>query len=123
MRKASEICQLVGGIVSIIIGSFAVCCLWPIPLLNGIFALVARKKQTTNWYITCIVFAVLTGGVTSLTGAVLGLVCNYMEEKPASNKSTKGSFNNLKELKELYDSGAITEEEYNELKQKELERF
>ncbi len=91
MKKASSIVLLIAGILDIIAGSIVILTSWAamfftLPwgiflLLAGIFALVARKKETKGMYITTIVFGVLSLELISLTGAILGLVAASTEKK------------------------------------------
>ncbi len=133
MKKAANTVLLVGGILDIVLGAILLLCLVPNFLIfAGIFALVARKRQTKELYITTLVFALLSAEPITITGAILAIVDDEekKEEKPfvdVSSKEVKKPARNsedfvakIKSYKELLDDGAITEEEYNKLKEEEF---
>ena len=131
MKKASDILLLIGGIIDIVIGGLFLLCLVPTPFIfSGIFALVARKKQTKGLFITTLVFSILSFEPVTITGAILAIVCDEagdpLEAKTVEVKETPKKeddfVSKIKEYKELLDSGAITEEEYNKLKEAELKK-
>ena len=133
MKKAAEIILLIGGIIDLVIGGLCILCLIPTPyLFSGIFALVARKKQTKGMIITTMVFAILGAEIITLTGAILLLLCEEgvqdpLEAKDVEVKEVKKPkeddfASKIKEYKELLDSGAITEEEFNRLKEDEFKK-
>lgn len=129
MKKTADILLLTGGIIEIVCGSIAVLCLYPFTLISGIFALYIRKHPSKNMYITGIVFSVLGGGIVTLTGHILGLVSESAPEidnpeaKPKPEPKEKDPVDRINELKDLLDKGAITQEEYDKLKEEQLKRM
>lgn len=89
MRKASGILLLIAGIIDLVVASLGILFSWAtlfisLPwgiclLLAGIFALVAKKKQTKGMYITTIVFAFLGLDTIGLVGAILGLIAEIKD--------------------------------------------
>lgn len=84
MKKASGILLMIAGILDLILASCTILTCWLVffvtlvwgvlLLLAGIFALVARKKQTKGMYITSIVFSVLSADLLGAVGSILGVI-------------------------------------------------
>ena len=129
MKKTADILLLTGGIIETVLGSIAVLYLYPFTLISGIIALYTRKHPSKNMYITGIVFSVLGGGIVTLTGHILGLVSESVPEidnpeaKPKPKPKEKDPVDRINELKDLLDKGAITQEEYDKLKEEQLKRM
>ncbi len=122
LLKAAGIIGIVLGIISclLIIGL-----IWGIPMIIGGYKLydysnmtdaeiLTHKNSVLAWSIFFIFFSFISG--------ILGLIY-YFGLTSISNKTNYNYKEELENLKQLYDEGILTEEEYQNKKENILERI
>lgn len=126
MKKAAKVFLILGMVVQAIL---------IYPIILGIFAIkkidnAQSKNDLTAWGIISIFFVSTVGGILMLLipeeeySAYAYYRAHHQGETYDTPKSNGDNYiQRIKDLKELLDSGAITQEEYDKLKAEELERY
>lgn len=118
MKQAAKVFLILG----MVIGGITI-----VPIVIGVFALKAideakKKEDLEVWAILSIFLVSLVGGILMLfiTDEELNENPELIVDAKVEEKTEDDYIANIKKLKELFDSGAITKEEYEKLKAKEL---
>ena len=126
MKKAAKVFLILGMVLQAIL---------IYPIILGIFAIkkidnAQSKNDLTTWGIISIFFVSTVGGILMLLipEEEYSAYAYYRAHHPGETYDTPKSngdnyIQRIKDLKELLDSGAITQEEYDKLKAEELERY
>ena len=126
MKKAAKVFLILGMVLQAIL---------IYPIILGIFAIkkidnAQSKNDLTTWGIISIFFVSTVGGILMLLipeeeySAYAYYRAHHQGETYDTPKNNGDNYiQRIKDLKELLDSGAITQEEYDKLKAEELERY
>ena len=124
MKKAAKVLLIVGMVLQFYL---------VYPIILGVIAIkklenATTKSDLTAWGVISIFFVSTVGGILMLLVPEEELSpyayyhTHHFESNNERKEESKDYIQRIKELKELLDSGAISQEEYDELKAKELNR-